>query len=125
MVEKHNGKHTLKSGSGGLVTALLPVLRDRGGTWIGWSGTHTDSPELAELFREASREAGYELVPITLTEDEVDKYYHGYSNEVLWPLFHDLQSRCDFVPEYWHVYSKVNHKFAEALNSRAEKDDFI
>lgn len=125
VVHHKDGEYVLAPGSGGLVTALLPVLRDRGGIWIGWSGIHTDSPELEEAFRAASREAGYQLVPLALSEEEVDKYYHGYSNEVLWPLFHDLQTRCDFSPEYWHVYVKVNRKFAEALAERAGENDFI
>ena len=116
---------TLKPGSGGLVTALLPVLRDRGGVWIGWSGTTEDTPEVAEVFRGASSEAGYSLEPVSLTQEEVDKYYHGYSNESVWPLFHDLQSRCEFDPEYWHAYVKVNRKFAETLVASCRDDDFV
>ncbi len=46
VLEKQNGeKWTLKPGSGGLVTALLPVLRDRGGVWIGWPGVTERSAE--------------------------------------------------------------------------------
>jgi alpha,alpha-trehalose-phosphate synthase [UDP-forming] len=116
---------TLSPGSGGLVTALLPVLKDRGGVWIGWTGTSEEVPETAAIFRAASREAGYVLEPVLLTEDEVEKYYHGYSNESVWPLFHDLQSRCVFDPEYWRVYAKVNGKFADALASHCRADDFV
>jgi trehalose 6-phosphate synthase/phosphatase len=106
---------TLKPGSGGLVTALLPVLRDRGGIWIGWSGTTEEVRDADEIFRGASREAGYVLKPVSLTREEIDRYYHGYSNESVWPLFHDLQSRCEFEPEYWHTYVKVNRRFADAM----------
>jgi trehalose 6-phosphate synthase len=116
---------SLKPGSGGLVTALLPVLKDRGGVWIGWTGTAEDVPGAAEIFQAASSEAGYALRPVVLTEDDVDKYYHGYSNESVWPLFHDLQSRCVFEPEYWHAYVKVNRKFAEALAADCRPDDFV
>ena len=56
-------------------------------------------PNVAEFFRDASREAGYALKPLSLTQEEVDNYYHGYSNECVWPLFHDFQSRCEFNPE--------------------------
>jgi len=118
------GSWALKPGSGGLVTALLPVLRDRGGIWIGWTGTTEDAPDVPELFRDASREAGYTLEPIALNREEIDQYYHGYSNESVWPLFHDLQSRCEFEPEYWHAYVKVNRKFAEVLASHCQPDDF-
>ena len=126
VLEKQNGDNwTLTSGSGGLVTALLPVLRNRGGIWIGWPGTAQHVPGEAEIFRRASREAGYTLGPVSLTQQEVDKYYHGYSNESVWPLFHDLQSRCEFEPEYWRAYVKVNRKFAEVLASTCQPDDFI
>jgi alpha,alpha-trehalose-phosphate synthase [UDP-forming] len=126
VLERQDGNRWgLKPGSGGLVTALHPVLRDRGGIWIGWSGVTEEVPGSEAIFREAAREAGYSLEPVALTQEEVDKYYHGYSNESLWPLFHDLQTRCEFDPEYWHAYVKVNRKFAEALATDCHPDDFV
>lgn len=126
VLETSNGENfTLKPGSGGLVTALLPVLRDRGGVWIGWPGVTQEVPNLEQTFREAAREAGYTLKPIPLNQYEIDQYYHGYSNESVWPLFHDLQSSCEFDPEYWHTYVKVNRKFAEALAQEYQRDDFV
>ncbi len=126
VLENHTkDRWTLKPGSGGLVTALLPVLRDRGGVWIGWTGTTEEVPGVVDIFRGASREAGYVLEPVSLSQEEVDRYYHGYSNETIWPLFHDLQSRCVFEPEYWHAYVKVNRRFAEALAADCRPDDFI
>lgn len=123
--KKSRGGWALKPGSGGLVTALLPVLRDRGGVWIGWTGTFEHTPGLKEAFRTATREAGYELMPVALTESEVDNYYHGYSNETLWPLFHDLQSRCVFNPDYWPTYVKVNQKFAQSVAKVSDSNDFV
>ena len=77
---------------GGLVSALAPVLRGRGGTWIGWPGVAGGIPNAP--FAEATRDAGYEVVPVALSEPERDEFYYGYSNEVIWPLFHDLQNFC-------------------------------
>ncbi len=119
------GAWKLKPGSGGLVTALLPVLRNRGGIWIGWPGVHEEIPDSDKVFAEAARGAGYTLKPVPLTKEEVDNYYHGYSNESIWPLFHDLQSQCHFDPDYWHTYVKVNHKFAQALLEDCLPDDFV
>ncbi len=121
----HRGKWSLRPGSGGLVSALLPVLRDRGGIWIGWPGISEPVPDLTDIFHGASRDAGYVLEPVTLTQDEVDNYYHGYSNETIWPLFHDLESRCSFEPDYWRAYVKVNRKFAAALAEHCRPDDFV
>jgi trehalose 6-phosphate synthase len=124
------GAWTITPGAGGLVTALGPVLRDRGGTWIGWLGTTAErlpsGGTLDDLVARASSETGYELVPVDLTEQEVEKYYDGFSNEILWPLFHDLPSRCNFDPRYWEFYETVNAKFAAAIaRYTRQEEDFV
>jgi trehalose 6-phosphate synthase len=111
-------------GSGGLVTALAPVLRNRGGLWIGWPGIVTGE-DIQDLMRTASRDVGYTLKPVLLTEDELHKFYYGLSNEVIWPLFHDLQSICNFDPTYWEGYKQVNEKYARVVANTTRKDDFI
>lgn len=131
VVDKDNdGEWTIKPGSGGLVTALGPVLRDRGGQWIGWLGSNLqgalDEAALAELLEKGSRETGYTLKPVELSVEEVQKYYFGFSNEILWPLFHDLPSRCNFDPGYWRVYERVNDKFAQAVaDNTGEEEDYV
>lgn len=112
----------LQPSCGGLVTALDPLLRDSGGCWVGWTGTEYD-PEVLNLLQEGS--SHYPLVPVFLTAAEKACFYHGCSNEIIWPLFHDLQSRCNFDPAYWSVYSDVNEKFADAVASVANGDDFV
>src|SRR5213593_2544777 len=108
---------------GGLVSALGPVLRGRGGTWIGWPGVAGDIPDAP--FAEATRDAGYEVVPVALSEAEYDEFYYGYSNEVIWPLFHDLQNFCHFEPAFWETYKAVNERYAEAIARHCEPEDFI
>ena len=112
-------------GSGGLVTALLPVLRDRGGTWIGWPGAWGAQADLDEALARAGAEAGYDLVGVPLAEDEVRQFYYGFSNEVIWPLFHDLTSLCNFEPGYWRMYCDVNRKYARIVAARAARGDFV
>jgi trehalose-6-phosphate synthase len=55
----------------------------------------------------------------------LDGYYCGFANEILWPLFHDLQTRCNFDPGYWAVYRKVNRKFANVVIHNTGKEDDI
>src|SRR6266581_2840760 len=109
--------------AGGLVNALGPVLRGRGGTWIGWPGVAGVIPDAP--FAEATRDAGYEVVPVALSEAERDEFYYGYSNEVIWPLFHDLQSFCHFEPAFWETYKAVNERYAEAIARHCQPGDFI
>jgi trehalose 6-phosphate synthase/phosphatase len=111
--------------SGGLVTALLPVLRDRGGTWVGWTGAPGAAKEFAPTLRAVGRDAGYALVGVPLGEAEVRDFYHGFANEIIWPLFHDLPSLCNFDPAYWRAYCKVNRKYAKAVHARAPAGSLV
>jgi trehalose 6-phosphate synthase/phosphatase len=113
-------------GAGGLVTALAPVLRDRGGVWIGWPGT-TEPPtdDLRQAIASAVGDAGYDLVPVFLDEREKHLYYRVFANEVVWPLFHDMTLRCRFLPEAWDVYGAVNARFAATTAGQLQSDDFV
>ena len=114
---------TVTPAVGGLVSAVEPVLRDRGGTWIGWPGIAGKIPQGPLV--DATRDAGYNVVPVALSETERDEFYYGYSNEVIWPLFHDLQNFCNFEPAYWQAYKQVNERYAEAIIRNSRPDDFI
>jgi trehalose 6-phosphate synthase len=122
---KENGEWQIKPNSGGLVTALSPTVKERQGVWIGWPGTIDDEAKLAELLEKGSQMLGYTLKPVMLTPDEYSKYYLGCSNEIIWPLFHDLASRCNFDPTYWQAYETANRKFAEAIAANTVPDDYI
>ncbi len=124
VLSKRAGDWDAQAASGGLITALAPVLRNRGGTWIGWPGT-SEIDEIREALDEASGDAGYSLEPVRLPEDVIDGYYHGFSNEIIWPLFHDLTSRCNFVPSHWNAYEVANRVFAETIMERTEAGDYI
>jgi trehalose 6-phosphate synthase len=114
---------TVTPATGGLVSAIEPVLRERGGTWIGWPGTVGEIPP--KPLAKATRNAGYKIVPVALSEIERDEFYYGYSNQVIWPLFHDLQNFCNFEPAYWQAYKEVNKRYADAIARCAQPDDFI
>ncbi|MDX1777786.1 MAG: trehalose-6-phosphate synthase [Thermodesulfobacteriota bacterium] len=117
-------KSELIPGSGGLVTAFAPVLRDRGGPWIGWDGT-TGGHFHKKLFLKESSRIGYRLIPVSLTNQQVELYYEGFSNTTLWPLFHDFLDRCQFQPETWEMYCKINQKFAQVTLEQSSAQDLI
>jgi trehalose 6-phosphate synthase len=75
---------------------------------------------IRQAIAKSEEESGFSFEPIFLSKEEVDGYYFGFSNEIIWPLFHDLQGRCKFTPEYWHTYQKVNAKFAKALVDKVQ-----
>jgi len=103
-----------KQSGGGLVTALVPILEQNGGCWIGWPGPSYDESQAPEL-QKWSASAKYALEPVFLTPSEQECFYRGFSNEIIWPLFHGFQSRCSFDSEYWESYCSVNAKFAAGV----------
>lgn len=126
VVEQRGDRWQVAPGAGGLVTALAPVLRDRGGVWVGWPGTvEPPSAALRETIRGAVRDAGYALAPVFLDAREKHAFYHVFANEILWPLFHDLTSRCSFDPDAWSVYETVNARFAAVTAAQLEPRDFV
>lgn len=119
-VEQLEGKVEVRESSGGLVTALKAVFKNHEGGWIGWPGvssldTGVELPSTPEM----------KLIPVFLTERERQDFYCGFSNEIIWPLFHDLQSRCSFDPCYWNAYVEVNQRFAAAVLEHAREGDLV
>ncbi len=109
-----------KPSSGGLVSALEPVLQKRGGTWIGWPGISLQAGE-----RISSRTGSYRVEPVALTQTEVKHYYHGFSNGTLWPLFHSLPVLTRFERKDWTGYETVNQLFAEAVRTKIRKAELV
>ncbi len=125
-VRGEDGRWGVEPGSGGLVTALRPVLGHRGGRWIGWSGATTEElPDPSALLADSQHRFGYELVAVPLSTSERDGFYAGFSNEIVWPLFHDLISLANFDPSYWAAYETINERFADAIVRTAGPDDLV
>jgi len=105
-VELPDGTRTWRRSPGGLVSALEPVLRANDGVWIGWpGGTESDL--------EPFEDDGLHLLPMSMTAQEIEEHYEGFSNGTLWPLYHDLVAKPEFHREWWDGYQKVNRRFAE------------
>ena len=120
------GGVSLENGTGGLVTALRPVLQHRGGTWVGWAGESTPDQEATRRLLEGmERTEGYELVPVALPEDERRGFYEAFSNEAIWPLFHDLATLARFRTDAWTLAQRVNRRFAAKVLERVKPDDLV
>lgn len=115
---------TLSGAPGGLVTALRQALAERQGVWVGWPGVVGDIDIGGELEAEG-RVGGYRLRGVALSAEEHDLFYHGFCNEVIWPLFHDMPNLCRFDPAYFDAYVSVNAKYARAIGKVAEPGDFV
>jgi len=125
LTQDKDGEWNAQPSSGGLVSGLEPVLQQVGGLWIGWAGATVPTREVKGALTRATRNNGYQVGAVELSAEEVEQFYYGYSNEVIWPLFHDLQGLCNFDPAYWNSYTKVNERFADTLLADSRQGDFI
>ena len=130
-VVKEDGEPHFKVSSGGLTTGLWSYLE--GGAagseerpeflWLGWPGA-TVAPE-DEAAVKAYAEKEFKAVPVFLPEDAMDRFYHGFCNKTLWPLFHYFPDLTVYEEEYWEEYKQVNRSFAEALLKVLRPDDLL
>lgn len=111
-VEAPDGSSTWRQAPGGLVTALRPVMRRATGAWIGWSGSSQGDEEPFDHAR-------MHLIPLALSDKEVDQFYEGFSNTTIWPLYHDVITAPVYDRTTWAAYVQVNHRFADAAAATA------
>ncbi|WP_029036587.1 bifunctional alpha,alpha-trehalose-phosphate synthase (UDP-forming)/trehalose-phosphatase [Salinimicrobium xinjiangense] len=110
---------------GGLATGLKSFHEEGDSIWIGWTGIAEEDiiPELREdIDREVKNQS---CVPVSLTSEEIEKFYYGFSNRTIWPLFHYFMEFTEFDPDHWEAYKKVNEKYAEAVIDRLDDDDVV
>jgi trehalose 6-phosphate synthase len=103
-----SGEVEWRRSPGGLVTAMESVMRSQPGAWVGWAGDTGEAPEPFD-------EDGIHLRPVSLSVEEVRDYYEGFSNDTLWPIYHDVIVPASFHRDWWSSYQTVNHRFAEAV----------
>jgi trehalose 6-phosphate synthase/phosphatase len=109
----HRGPRGLerRPSPGGLVSALEPV---------GWPGLELRSDEQVP-----TRGRNYRVRPVRLSDSEVQRYYHGFSNRTLWPLFHSLPERTRYERRDFEAYEHVNALFAEAIHASARQAELV
>jgi trehalose-6-phosphate synthase len=110
--------------AGGVVSALDPILRATGGTWIAHGSGNADRATAGAdgRLRVPPEDPEYTLRRVWLSKADEDGYYNGLSNSGLWPLCHKVFTRPIFDPKHWPVYSRVNEKFAAAVLDEAGAD---
>lgn len=113
--------------AGGLTSALDDVLKITGGTWVAWGsgGGDRDVVDSKNLVQVPPENPSYMLKRVWLSPSEVENYYHGYSNQVLWPLCHITLDRVYFRKKFWEDYKKANKAFSDAVLEEADSNSII
>ncbi len=119
MFDKKTGKIKCVRPASGVVTAIDPILRACGGTWIAHGSANADRQMVnsKDKLGVPPEDIRYILKRVWLTKEEEEGYYYGFSNEGLWPLCHVTHTRPIFRDSDWQMYQKVNKKFAESILS--------
>lgn len=128
---KKEGKLKFQESVGGLVSGISAYLDSLKGTaftkaeyiWIGWPGIAVDDKTKIKLRTTAL--ARFRAYPVFLSANTMDKFYHGFCNKTIWPLFHCFPTYVDYDETNWNQYKIVNKDFCEAVMKIAKPNDII
>ncbi len=118
-----DGQVSFKPTAGGLATGLSTIRKVGEQIWIGWPGAFVEEAAAELEIRQQLDTMGMDAV--FLSKDEIEKYYEGFSNGILWPICHYVPSYATYVQAYWDAYVEVNRKFAARVLAVAQPGDTI
>jgi trehalose 6-phosphate synthase len=105
--------------AGGVAVALANIVREQPALWFGWNGEIAEPEQTQQVHRDGR------MATVALSQDEYDRFYLGYANAVLWPVFHNRLDLAQFEAGYFERYISVNRRFAALLQPLLEPDDVI
>ena len=119
-IYKNGSPHCILPASG-MASALDPVMRACGGTWVAHGSGEADRDVVDEhdRVRVPPEDPSYTLRRVWLTPEQEEGYYYGLANGGLWPLCHIAFTRPLFDPRDWESYREVNRLFADAVLEEA------
>ncbi len=122
-VSVKNKKMSFNPSEGGLATGLGSIYKEGNNLWLGWPGIAVKKDGNKKEVRERLKKDS--MLPVFLTEQEIEDYYEGFSNETLWPNFHYFNQYVVCEDRFWEAYKKVNQKFAKEIIEVADPGDKI
>lgn len=127
-VEQTEQGFQTRQSSGGLISAVDAYLHTGGNDvfsekiWIGMPGcseTEWSSLDLSDKF------SAYQYLPVFIDEETYDQYYNGFSNSVIWPLFHYFPSFADYNASFFDAYTRANEQFYNLLAAKIKPNDIL
>ena len=116
--------------TGGLSEGLDSAVREINGTWVAWGDGDgdravVDDEDCVTVPPDAAEDEQYTLNRIWLDEDQIQHYYYGFSNRVLWPVCHGMLNHVTCRRGHWPTYAEVNERFADAVAAHASAGDTV
>ncbi|TVY93049.1 Alpha,alpha-trehalose-phosphate synthase [UDP-forming] [Lachnellula willkommii] len=118
-----DGTYAFSMSSGGLVTGLSGLSKTTTFQWYGWPGLEVPGSEIAPLQKRLKDEYG--AIPVFVEDELADRHYNGFSNSILWPLFHYHPGEITFDESAWAAYKEVNRLFAKTIVKDVQDGDLI
>jgi trehalose 6-phosphate synthase/phosphatase len=123
-ITQREGRLEVARSPGGLATGLAGPHERGGGLWIGWPGETGDLGAAGRAEVEA-RLAAMRAVPVWLAADEAKRFYEGFCNSILWPVFHYLLDQLPMHVHGWAAYERANRRFAEVVAEHHRPGDLV
>lgn len=125
-VSRRRKELNFQPSTGGLATGLASLAGgDTRCRWLGWPGIADESLTRRQKTKVEQTLAEEDNVPIFLSRKDVKKYYQGFCNETIWPLFHYFQLYAKYDDDTWEAYVRVNETFCEKILSMCSPDETI
>ncbi|KAK9457854.1 glycosyl transferase [Dipodascopsis uninucleata] len=118
-----NGEYQFTMSSGGLVSGLSGLKKSTTFTWFGWPGLEVPDEE-KEMVTKRLRDE-FSCVPVFLSDELADLHYNGFSNSILWPLFHYHPGEMNFDETAWEAYREANRLFSSAIAKVVKDGDLV
>ncbi|KAM3161918.1 Trehalose-6-phosphate synthase [Lachancea thermotolerans] len=124
-ITKNNstGKYEYSMSSGGLVTALQGLKKSTTFQWYGWPGLEIPDEEKEQVKKDLLEK--FNAIPIFLSDEVADLHYNGFSNSILWPLFHYHPGEINFDENAWLAYNEANMAFAQEIEKNLSDNDIV
>ncbi|MEA3223752.1 MAG: trehalose-6-phosphate synthase, partial [Thermodesulfobacteriota bacterium] len=124
-IEKKGGGLNFRHSAGGLATGLGAFYREYDSLWIGWPGIVRERIKEKEKSIKAKLISDFGCYPVFLSQRDIERFYHGFSNKTLWPISHYFTQYTNYNNDFWEAYKQVNELFSKAVIEVAKKDDII
>lgn len=122
-IDKKDGELHYYPSAGGLATGLNSLDQNLERLWIGWPGKEINDKREQQTIEENLEKEG--LIPVFLSQEEIELYYEGFSNKTIWPHFHYFAQYTVYNETYWESYKTVNKQFATTILKHLQADDLV
>ncbi|MHC4692280.1 MAG: bifunctional alpha,alpha-trehalose-phosphate synthase (UDP-forming)/trehalose-phosphatase [Planctomycetota bacterium] len=119
------GRIHFRPSPGGLAVGLSSVAKSSDGIWIGWPGITSEKLSFKEKEQICTRLFAESCHPVFLSRRQIDRYYQGFCNKTIWPLFHYFPRRAVYDRSFWKTYREVNELFCDEVMKLVKPDDRI